>query len=94
MELRPSDSSVPRIRCGIVLSGGNGGRIRDFVSQLRDCDLPKQYINFVGKRSMLEHTFQRAEKLIPAQRLFTVLASEHLNFDRFAARSHGDRDKP
>ena len=80
MEPRPSESSVSGIRCGIVLSGGNGTRIKDFVSQLRDSDLPKQYINFIGKRSMLEHTFQRAEKYIPAQRLYTVVASEHLHF--------------
>jgi mannose-1-phosphate guanylyltransferase len=30
---------------------------------------------------MLEHTFQRAEKLIPAERLFVVIAKEHLQFD-------------
>lgn len=69
------------IRCGIVLAGGNGARIRDFVSRLRGSDLPKQYVNFVGKRSMLEHTLHRAEKLIPAQRLFIVIAKEHLQFD-------------
>jgi mannose-1-phosphate guanylyltransferase len=30
---------------------------------------------------MLEHTFQRAEKLIPAQKLLVVIAKEHLQFD-------------
>jgi len=43
--------------------------------------LPKQYLNFIGKRSMLEHTLHRAEKLIPAQKLLTVIAKEHLQFD-------------
>ncbi len=55
--------------------------MRDFVHRLRGQDLPKQYINFVGKRSMLEHTFQRAEKLIPAERLYVVIAKEHLQFN-------------
>lgn len=30
---------------------------------------------------MLEHTFDRAERLIPAERLFVVVAREHLKFD-------------
>ena len=81
MKQAPNVSSNCGIRCGIVLSGGNGTRIRDFVSRLRGCDLPKQYVNFVGKRSMLEHTLHRAEKLIPAQRLFIVIAKEHLQFE-------------
>jgi mannose-1-phosphate guanylyltransferase len=81
MKQAPNVSPNCGIRCGIVLSGGNGTRIRDFVSRLRGCELPKQYVNFVGKRSMLEHTLDRAEKLIPAQRLFIVIAREHLEFD-------------
>jgi mannose-1-phosphate guanylyltransferase len=43
--------------------------------------LPKQYLNFIGKRSMLEHTLHRAEKLIPAQKLLVVITKEHLQFD-------------
>jgi mannose-1-phosphate guanylyltransferase len=42
--------------------------------------LPKQYLNFIGKRSMLEHTLERAEKLIPAPNILTVIAREHLKF--------------
>jgi mannose-1-phosphate guanylyltransferase len=30
---------------------------------------------------MLEHTFDRAEKLIPAELLYVVIAREHLKFD-------------
>jgi mannose-1-phosphate guanylyltransferase len=81
MKPAPNVSTNSAIRCGIVLSGGNGTRIKDFVSRLRGCDLPKQYVNFIGKRSMLEHTLHRAEKLIPAQKLFIVIAKEHLQFD-------------
>ena len=81
MKQAPNVSPNSGIRCGIVLSGGNGTRIEDFVSRLRGCKLPKQYDNFVGKGSMLEHTLHRAEKLIPAQRLFIVIAKEHLEFD-------------
>ena len=78
------------IRCGIVLSAGHGTRMRDFVHQLRGHDLPKQYVNFVGRRSMLEHTFDRAEKLISAERLYVVIAREHLEFSE-VSRQIGSR---
>lgn len=80
INLTRSDESTAAVRCGIVLSAGNGTRLREFVRQHRGNDLPKQYINFVGNRSMLEHTCDRAEGLIPAHRLFIVVAKEHLQF--------------
>ena len=70
-------SGVP-IRCGIILAAGEGIRLRPFVERLRGSALPKQYVNFIGKRSMLEHTFSRAQKIIPAERLFTVVSQNHL----------------
>jgi len=68
------------VRCGIVLAGGEGKRLQPFVYRLLKGSLPKQYVNFIGKRSMLEHTFDRAEKLIPPDRLFTVVGRAHLGF--------------
>jgi len=78
--LKSNDPARTADRWGIVLSGGNGTRLRDLVYQRRADYLPKQYLNFIGKRSMLEHTLHRAEKLIPAQKLLTVIAKEHLQF--------------
>jgi mannose-1-phosphate guanylyltransferase len=71
------ETGVPT-RCGIVLAAGEGIRLRPFVEKLRGCTLPKQYVNFIGKRSMLEHTFSRAQKIIPAERWFTVVSQNHL----------------
>jgi mannose-1-phosphate guanylyltransferase len=79
--VKPNDTTSTAHRWGIILSGGNGTRLRDLVYRRRADYLPKQYLNFVGKRSMLEHTLHRAEKLIPAQKLLTVIAKEHLQFD-------------
>jgi mannose-1-phosphate guanylyltransferase len=72
-------SSTP-IRSGIVLAGGNGKRLAPFIRQIRADELPKQYVNVSGSRSMLEHTFHRAEKLISPERLFTVVGRNHLNY--------------
>ena len=71
-------------RCGIVLAAGEGKRLRSFVENLRGYPLPKQYVNFTGKRSMLEHTFCRAQKMIPPERLFTVVSQSHLEHPEVA----------
>jgi mannose-1-phosphate guanylyltransferase len=73
----PNDEEV---FCGIVLAGGAGKRLQPFIKSLGKGTLPKQYINFVGTRSMLEHTLKRAEKLIPSARVLTVITESHLRY--------------
>jgi mannose-1-phosphate guanylyltransferase len=66
--------------CGIVLAGGDGKRLQPFIKSLGKGALPKQYVNFIGTRSMLEHTLKRAEKLIPSVRVLTVITESHLRY--------------
>jgi len=73
-----SHPSHSHVRCGIVLAGGEGKRLQPFIQRLRGKDLPKQYVNFIGTRSMLDHTFHRAEKVVSPDRLFTVVSRDHL----------------
>lgn len=68
------------VRGGIVLAAGEGKRLQSFIHRLLGNILPKQYVNFIGTRSMLQHTFGRAEKLIPSERLFTVVGRNHLSY--------------
>ena len=63
---------------GIVLAGGDYNRLAPFIRKLRGDNLPKPFVNFIGKRSMLQHTLARAEKLIAHERLFTVFNRRHL----------------
>jgi mannose-1-phosphate guanylyltransferase len=63
---------------GLVLAGGEGKRLEDYVRQLRGKCLPKQYVNFIGTRSMLEHTLDRAERLVPRRNILTVVTEHHL----------------
>lgn len=65
---------------GIVLAAGEGKRLRPLVQRWRGDDLPKQYVRFTRNRSMLEQTFQRAEWLIPAERILTVVDRRHLAY--------------
>jgi mannose-1-phosphate guanylyltransferase len=66
------------LRCGIILAGGEGKRLRSFVRRVYGSTLPKQYINLLGTGSMLENTFHRAEKLVDPKQLLTVVCKEHL----------------
>jgi mannose-1-phosphate guanylyltransferase len=67
-----------RLLHGIVLAAGEGRRLQLYVQEIRGEALPKQYINVIGRRSMPEHTFHRAEKLVPAERILTVVSRRHL----------------
>lgn len=66
------------VRCGIVLAAGDGVRLRPFVRRLLGQEIPKQYVSFTGDRSMLEATWERAERVIPRERLYTVVGRDHL----------------
>jgi mannose-1-phosphate guanylyltransferase len=66
MYLAISSKSGAATRCGVILAAGEGSRLRPFVQKLRGDMLPKQYVNFIGRRSMLEHTFHRAQIARPA----------------------------
>lgn len=63
---------------GIVLAGGEGTRIDQFVRSRYGLRSPKQYIAFTGKRSMLQHTLDRVGKLIPPERTLTVVNPNHI----------------
>ncbi len=62
---------------GVVLAGGDGTRVRGFLSQLCNNRGIKQFCAVVGRRSMLEHTLARAEMLIPRQRILIVVSADH-----------------
>jgi mannose-1-phosphate guanylyltransferase len=68
------------VRCGIILAAGDGTRLRPMVRRLRGDALPKQYVRFDGRSSMLEQAVERASTLIPAERLFTVVGRHHLDY--------------
>jgi mannose-1-phosphate guanylyltransferase len=61
----------------IVLAGGRGERIGSFVRRWRGRPIPKQYCAFVGTRSMLQHTLDRAASLGERDHQFTVIDRSH-----------------
>jgi mannose-1-phosphate guanylyltransferase len=71
------------------MAAGEGKRLRSFVHQLRGDTLPKQYVDFTGTGSMLEQTFRRVERLIPSERIFTVVSQDHLAYPEVCEQLSG-----
>lgn len=54
--------------------------MRETVSAWLGHHRPKQYCTFVGTRSMLQHTVDRARKLVPDGCIITVIGQHHRKF--------------
>ncbi len=61
----------------MILAGGEGERTRPFIEQWLGYHKPKQYCSFVGSRSMLQHTWDRADQLTHPKQKVTVIAQNH-----------------
>ena len=65
---------------GIVLAGGEGKRLQEFIRKRYGTERPKQYSAIIGKRPMLRHTLDRVERIIPAKQLQIVVARKHRKY--------------
>jgi hypothetical protein len=54
--------------------------LEHFIYQSLGNKLPKQYVKFVGRHSMLEHTIRRAQKIIPENKIVTIVSRHHLKY--------------
>ncbi len=61
----------------IILAGGEGKRTRPFIRRWLGRPKPKQYCAFVGTRSMLQHTVDRADQLSSSERRIIVTKQAH-----------------
>ena len=66
----------------IVLAGGDGMRLRPLTERWLGRHVPKQYCAFSGKRSMLDHTLDRAACLSAPSRILTVVGRAHRDVRR------------
>ncbi len=64
----------------IILAGGEGVRMREYLKTRRNMDRPKQFANIVGTRSMLRHTIERVKRIVPLQRMRIVVNNQHLKY--------------
>lgn len=76
-EIWPARSGREPAVWSVVLSGGDGERLRPLMERWWGAHRPKQYCTFVGRRSMLQHTLDRAKDLAGVGRRMLVVASHH-----------------
>jgi len=84
-------SSKPRRLWSIVLAGGEGERTRAFIEGWLGYHKPKQYCTFVGTRSLLQHTMDRADALSRPEQRVVIAAARHRPFlpDQMRGREKG-----
>jgi mannose-1-phosphate guanylyltransferase len=61
----------------IILAGGNGERLKPMVRRWLGRHRPKQYCTFIGTRSMFQHTLDRSDRIVPAERRVAIIARDH-----------------
>lgn len=83
------NTNEDEVICGLVLAGGEGKRLQPFIKSLGKGTLPKQYVNFIGSHSMLEHAIRRAEKIMPTERVLTVITESHLQYPEVRQQCSG-----
>ena len=80
--------NINRNLWGIILAGGDGKRLNNFVKNLYGYNRPKQYCKIADNRSLIKLTRDRALTIIPPERLITIVNRPHL---KFAAEEIGDQ---
>jgi mannose-1-phosphate guanylyltransferase len=59
----------------VVLAGGDGVRLKAFTREVLGTERPKQFCRIIGTRSMLRHTWDRAIRLVPPERIVTIVTA-------------------
>ena len=78
-----SEATMPRRNdhvWGIILAAGDGKRLKHYIRSRFNSDRPKQFCTFIGTRSMLLHTIDRAEMFIPPERIIVTLSSSQSSY--------------
>lgn len=61
--------------CVLIMAGGKGTRFWPISTE----EKPKQFLNLVGEDTMIQMTYKRINKLIPAERIFICTGKKYIN---------------
>jgi mannose-1-phosphate guanylyltransferase len=78
----PLSDDVVGIDWTLVLAGGDGVRLREYVAQRLGRHVPKQYCRLISDRSPLEDALDRMNLITPTSRTLTVIGAAHAEWAR------------
>jgi len=79
--------SLLRGTWAIVLAAGDGTRLSTLTTDERGDTVPKQFCSLNGGPTLLQKALQRARRIVPRQRVCTVVAQQHARHWRHALLS-------
>jgi len=88
-----SSNSNDKHTWAVVLAGGDGKRLLDLTHRIAGDARPKQFCQFFGGRSLLNHTQERIAPLFEEDRTLFALARAHEPFYRDQLAEVHDRRK-
>jgi mannose-1-phosphate guanylyltransferase len=71
----------------IVLAAGNGTRLSTLTTDERGDAVPKQFCSLNGGPTLLQKALQRARRIVPRERVCTIVAQQHARHWRHALLS-------
>jgi mannose-1-phosphate guanylyltransferase len=80
-------------RWAVVLAGGDGTRLQELTQRIAGDSRPKQFCQFFGGKSLLNHTQERIAPLFDEDRTLFALAAAHQPFYRDQLAEVHDRNK-
>jgi mannose-1-phosphate guanylyltransferase len=81
----------PSGRCGVILAGGEGLRLRSLTRRIAGDERPKQFCAVVGAETLLDQTRRRVALAVPPERTAVVVTRAH---ERFYAPLLAERPSP
>ena len=73
---------------GIILAGGSGSRLWPLSREL----YPKQLLNLVSDESILQTTFERLNKCMPAENIVSITGTKHVSNVRMQINKISDKE--
>lgn len=70
----PEDMIIDHTYC-IIMAGGKGERFWPLSTNF----VPKPFLNIVGEKSLIQLTVERANKVVPLDRIFVVIGKEQIS---------------
>jgi mannose-1-phosphate guanylyltransferase len=67
-------------RAALILTGGDGTRLRDLTREIFGEEIPKQFCALLGEHTLLEQTRRRAGLLVEPTRMLTVFTARHARY--------------